>query len=366
MTSDLEAELEAWMQAVPVSVHALDDLRAVDLPVRARWAWLPQLTRLAAAATAVVAVAVLALSWSTAVRPPAGAVPPDPAAFAGDPRLSRCVAGGPAPLAAFEMAHASDYRLHLPAMGLSPELDRADPAFVVVLAPGGTPVGGGAPGVGGGWHPSDSPSTQTPGPNVHDLCVLVGADASTADRTIYANVDTTGLRALLSPSPSASPTDLASSDPLPNPGGTCSASQIVLGTPTWGYGYGTLGTTAVYGTLPLRNIGGACVMALPAVIGVATATGPFHAVAVRNTGIATAWGSGSGESVPIMLGASWWIGVKPDNGTPLPAPPCNDPIFDVSRVEIPLATGAIAVDLPIVWHEVCSSPASVSIAFVTK
>jgi hypothetical protein len=168
------------------------------------------------------------------------------------------------------------------------------------------------------------------------------------------------------PAPSASPTGLASSDLLPNPGGTCSASQLVLGKATWGYGAGTLGTTAVYGTLPLGNTGGACVMALPAVIGVAAATGPFHAVAVRNTGIATAWGSDSGASVPIMLGASWWIGVQPDNGTPLPVPPCNDPIYDVSRVEIPLATGTIAVDLPIVWHEVCSSPASVSIAFETK
>jgi hypothetical protein len=168
------------------------------------------------------------------------------------------------------------------------------------------------------------------------------------------------------PAPATSPTELASSDPLPNPGGTCSASQIVVGSPTWGYGFGTLGTTAVYGTLPLRNIGGACVMQLPAVIGVAAATGPFHAVAVRNTGIATAWSSGSGESVPIMLGASWWIGGQSDNGTPLPAPPCNYPIYDVSRVEIPLATGTIAFDLPIVWHEVCSSPASVSITFETK
>lgn len=202
MTTDFEAKLDAWMQAVPVSASALENLRAVDLPVRARWSWLPNLARLAAAATAVVVVCVLALSLPALVRPPTGAVPPDPAAFAGDPRLSRCVAGGPAPLAAFEMTHASDYRVHLPAMGLSPELDVPDPAFVVVLGAGAQLGIGGAPGAGGGWHPSDSPSSETPGPNVHDLCVLVGADAGTADRIVYANVDTTGMRALLSPSPS--------------------------------------------------------------------------------------------------------------------------------------------------------------------
>lgn len=353
------------MQAVPVSEHALEGLRTVDLPVRSRWSWLPQLARFAGAATAFVVIGVLAFSWSPITRPPAAATPPDPAAFAGDPRLSRCVGGGPAPLAAFEMAHASDYRLHLPAMGLSPELDQADPAFVVVLAPGGTP-GGAAPGVGGGWHPSASPSTETPGPNIHDLCVLVGADASTADPTFYTNVDTTGLQAFLAPSPSASPTELASSDPLPNPGGTCSLSQLVLGTPIWDYGYGTLGTTAVYGTLPLRNVGGDCVMALPAVIGVANANGPFHAVAVRGTSPVTSWSSGAGENVPIMLSDWWWVGVQPADGTPFPAPPCTDPIFDVSRVEIPLASGSLAFDLPIVWRVVCTSPASVSITFETK
>jgi hypothetical protein len=166
-----------------------------------------------------------------------------------------------------------------------------------------------------------------------------------------------------SAAPSASATELASSDPLPNPGGTCSASQFVLGTPTWGYGYGTIGTTVVFGTLPLRNVGGDCVMRLPTVIGVAIATGPFHAVAVRNTfGTASSWGSGSGQSLPIAIQATWPVGGQ----TPFSAPPCNDSIYDVTRVEIPLATGTIAFDLPIIWHEVCSSPASVSITFETK
>jgi hypothetical protein len=168
--------------------------------------------------------------------------------------------------------------------------------------------------------------------------------------------------AATSPAPSPSPTELASSDPLPNPGGTCSASQFVLGKQTWGYGYGTIGTTVVFGTVPLRNVGADCVMALPTVIGVAAASGPFHAVAVRNTSPVTSWGSGSGQSLPIMLSASWPVGGQPS----FSAPPCTDPIDDVSRIEIPLATGAIELDLPIVLHEVCTSPASVSMTFETK
>lgn len=164
------------------------------------------------------------------------------------------------------------------------------------------------------------------------------------------------------PAPSVTPTELASSDPLPNPGGTCSASQLVPGTQTWGYGYGTIGTTVVFGTVPLRNVGADCVMALPTVIGVAAASGPFHAVAVRNTSPVTSWGSGSGQSLPIMLSASWPVGGQPS----VSAPPCTDPIDDVSRIEIPLATGAIELDLPIVLHEVCTSPASVSMTFETK
>jgi hypothetical protein len=165
------------------------------------------------------------------------------------------------------------------------------------------------------------------------------------------------------PTPSASPTEVASSDPLPNPGGTCSASQMVLETPTWGYGYGTVGTTVVFGTLPLRNVGGACVMQLPTVIGVGAASGPLHAVAVRNTlGTATSWGSGPGQSLPIMLSASWPVGGQ----TAFSAPPCADPIYDISRIEIPLASGAIELDLPIDLREVCTSPPSVSMTFETK
>jgi hypothetical protein len=67
-----------------------------------------------------------------------------------------------------------------------------------------------------------------------------------------------------------------------------------------------------------------------------------------------------------MFVARWWTGVRPDIGTPWPAPPCNDPIDDIARLEIPLASGTIEVDLPFAWRQVCSSPASVSISLETK
>jgi BNR/Asp-box repeat len=164
-----------------------------------------------------------------------------------------------------------------------------------------------------------------------------------------------------------STTEVPSPAPLPSAGGTCSASQFVLGTPTYAYGFGTLGTTVVFVTQPLRNAGGSCVLDLPEMIGVAAATGPFHSVPVSKAGTATAWASGSGQSLPIVIGASWWVGVRDENGNPVgSAPPCSDQIFDVTRVELPFAFGSTLIDLPTTWHEVCSSPASVSVTFQTK
>jgi photosystem II stability/assembly factor-like uncharacterized protein len=163
-----------------------------------------------------------------------------------------------------------------------------------------------------------------------------------------------------------STTEVPSPAPLPSAGGTCSASQFVLGTATYAYGFGALGTTVVFVTQPLRNTGGSCVLDLPGMIGVASATGPFHSVPMLNAGTATSWKIKSGQSFSIVIGASWWIGVRDENGNVVhSAPPCADPINDVTRVEFPVASGSIRIDLPTIWNEVCSSPASVSLT-VTK
>jgi len=162
------------------------------------------------------------------------------------------------------------------------------------------------------------------------------------------------------------PTEAPSSVPLPSAGGTCSAGQFVLGTPTYSYGFGTLGSTVVFVTIPLRNAGPSCVLDLPGAIGVAGASGPFETVPVDKAGTATSWASGSGQSLPIVIRASWWVEVRDSNGNAIGPGPCADPIVDVTRVELPFASGSTEIDLPTTWHEVCSSPASLSVAFETK
>jgi hypothetical protein len=146
----------------------------------------------------------------------------------------------------------------------------------------------------------------------------------------------------------------------------------VVGGATYSYGYGSIGYTSMFVTLPLGNVGGNCVLHLPAVIGVASATGPFEAVSVLDAGTESATGDNSpaqsarvpsGGSLSIVLGASWWIGMgmPPDNGTPVPAPPCLNPISGVTRVEFPLATGSLQIELPTVFQQVCSSPSNTSL-----
>ena len=85
------------------------------------------------------------------------------------------------------MAAASDYRIYLPRMGLSPELNDATPAFVVVFAgiwPGAILPAFPAPGT------SLAPPSLAPG--THDVCVWVG-DASTGGQNVYGGVDTSGM-----------------------------------------------------------------------------------------------------------------------------------------------------------------------------
>ncbi len=156
--------------------------------------------------------------------------------------------------------------------------------------------------------------------------------------------------------PSAAPSSTASPQAvLPNPGGTCSADTFVITAPaTAAYGYGN--TSARYFRQPLRNTGGACVIRLPKVVGVAGPDGRVLAVSVVNAGHATSFNIKAGQALAIELGA-WW---------PLPNAPnlatwCKDPVLGVTRASFPLATGVIAFDLGITVRLVCPSPASMSV-----
>ena len=160
------------------------------------------------------------------------------------------------------------------------------------------------------------------------------------------------------------PSETASAPQLPNPGGTCSARQFILGESVASPGYGTLGRMVVFVNQPIRNRGEECVLEIPSAIGVASADGPFQTVSIRNADAGTRWKIRTGQSKSIVLGGSWWTGVRDENGKAVfTAPPCADPVHDVTRVEFPLAEGTIEIDLPTPWQwrDVCSSPGSVTV-----
>jgi hypothetical protein len=176
---------------------------------------------LAAAAAVAIAVGLAAFALmprtGSVSASPSVPVPPDPAAFTDDPRLAQCGASVDAALYAFEMAQARDYWLHLPAMGLSPELDVDAPGFVVIyrsIQPFGVT---GAPAPDG--QPREARTTVAPGR--HDLCVLIGANVATAERNIYSDVDISGLTVeVASLLPSDGPRPTRPPDPTPPPSPT--------------------------------------------------------------------------------------------------------------------------------------------------
>jgi len=250
MSDDFEDLLKRWLRdrgATDRSAfEAMAGHVAVLPPRRAR-----QVGPLAAAAAVVVAIGLAAFAlappFGSVSSQPSSPVPPDPAAFAGDPRLGRCAnAHVEEAIDVFEMTHARDYHGYLPAMLLAPELDVDAPAFVVVFRDpfwymkirGGLPLRKDAP----------EPARQSPEPMHHDLCVLVGADPATAEMNAYENVDITGLTAILpagadtSPIPptpaiasGSAPSTPSGPTPTPYPpwAGDASAALACSGAPRW-------------------------------------------------------------------------------------------------------------------------------------
>ena len=187
----------------PASVAAL--LGGIDaLPPRRARPWAP-------AAAAVLAVSLIGLVGVIALRPPlyigGPPRPPDPAAFAGDPRLDACFADAGEVEAAFEMRAARDYQRHLPGMLRSPELEVDDPAFVVIFA-GDVSL----------------PRIQPASGDGQIVCVLVGDTPN-----VYVGVDTSGLLAVV-PMRSTAPTAVV---PSPVPTATPVAGPTVAPAPAW-------------------------------------------------------------------------------------------------------------------------------------
>jgi len=96
-----------------------------------------------------------------------------------DPRFAQC-GGDRDALAAFPL-DASDYRLHFPRMGLSPELEGGGQAFAVVFGPDYVPAT-----VGFAQPPPAEDDTRY-------VCIYVGRPPG-GDLNIYGPVDVSGLR----------------------------------------------------------------------------------------------------------------------------------------------------------------------------
>jgi hypothetical protein len=168
--------------------------------------------------------------------------PGGPDAFASDPRLGQCFGPVEDMEFVFEMAHARDYQLYLPAMLLAPELDVDAPALVVVYRDGWRPAATtGVPG----------PREATLSPGNRYVCMVVGSDPP----ILYGDVDINGLTVAIAPSSpgptqSANAAESPAAGPTPTPAPAWFAGASVLltcdGEPSrFGVGWqpGDLGTS---------------------------------------------------------------------------------------------------------------------------
>ena len=175
------------------------------------------------------------------------------------------------------------------------------------------------------------------------------------------------------PSTTPAPTDQS----LANPGGTCTAAQLVSGEATVEGEPSTIVSQHVLVFAQVRNSGAACILAQPKEIGLASATGAFVAYSAPNLGQVVYVGNAghyeypdsysvqAGQSIQIDINAYWWIDYAASPTRP-PNYPCGAALSGIARADIPLASGV----LQMVWHppfgEVCTTPPSVSIGFELK
>lgn len=191
-TGDLAELRDLLERRAEVRDEEVDALRSFvgALPARRRRR-LPVLGVLAAAAGVLVVIGGygLVVALGPLGRSP-GAAPqaPDPAAFAGDPRLGVCNTTVDDALAIVELQHVRDYPAQLPKAypltGL--QADPNAPALVIVRKGPGTPQRAG-----------ETPASAAAGS--HDLCLVIGADAAHWQPVAVVDVDTTGLLATLPP-----------------------------------------------------------------------------------------------------------------------------------------------------------------------
>jgi hypothetical protein len=229
MSDDFEDLVKRWLRDRGATDRSALEAMAghvAVLPPRRRLQPGPMATAAAVVVAIGLAAFALAPRQGSVSSQPSSRVPPDPAAFAGDPRLARCGATVETALDVFEMTHARDYRLHLPAMLLAPELDVDAPGFVVVYRDEQPfPVLGAPPPPGQTWPPRSLV------PGHHDICVLVGADPASAELNVNDDVDIAGLTATVVAVEPSSASGTASLAPPSPP--SADASTTAKPGPAW-------------------------------------------------------------------------------------------------------------------------------------
>lgn len=142
--------------------------------------------------------------------------------------------------------------------------------------------------------------------------------------------------------------------------GTCLASQFSLGSVSSAPGFGALGWRTMYVRQEVRNMGPRCTIEAASTMFVAPATGGYAEVGVQDAGTSPHNDIGLAENFVIVL-ASWWPELP--ERTP---PPCDHPIFNVVRAGVPVASGLLEIQLGTVLSQVCTSPATLSLAWQPK
>jgi hypothetical protein len=198
MTDSFERRVAAWLRdgevADPDEVSGLARY-AASIPRHRAAGWRGSAVAFAAA-LGVASLAILGAGFLVSSHPAPTTTRPAYPITTSNPRFASCGGGSDGVVAAFPVSHASDIKAHIPRMGISPELDSPEPAFVVVFDESHRWA------TLGGLRPLSSPRPSlTPQPNHVDVCVWLG-DLEHGDFMSYADVDITGMRA---PIPSEAP-----------------------------------------------------------------------------------------------------------------------------------------------------------------
>lgn len=108
-------------------------------------------------------------------------------------------------------------------------------------------------------------------------------------------------------------------------------------------------------TVPVENTGGSCTIEVPAKIVVQNSEGAEAVVGLLGK-VAKSFSIAAGGRVSLVLEADWLVSGGPPPGAVYK---CEAPIEAVTSLELPTASGRLAIELGTTWHQVCTSPASV-------